>query len=287
MDLPIAFAIIRYLKVNDQNKWRLIQAAVPMHTIMVNMKKEKSKEHIAELLTMPVMKKQIATFLAKIAETLEPFRSINWFALINPKDPWWAIIRPSYEFFSPVIPDPTNSINLFAFAFDTQSVHRSSIQTAMEASLVKLRAVPVPEDMDAIAEFFALETNLITHIVTDDYQSLVIPLTSGSVIYSDVFDHLWAYIRSHEHKGELVKRLSEEIRDGVGMCANGKLARLMNVVEGYMEGISTVSSKELFQNRMAVIAKMDKGDQLEAITKAFQEFEIPEGERGSWLDALD
>jgi hypothetical protein len=54
-----------------------------------------------------------------------------------------------------------------------------------------------------------------------------------------------------------------------------------------MEGISTASPKELFQNRMAVIATMEKSAQLKAATDAFQEFEIPEGERGSWLEALE
>jgi hypothetical protein len=38
---------------------------------------------------------------------------------------------------------------------------------------------------------------------------------------------------------------------------------------------------------MAVIAKMEKSAQQEAIAKAFQEFEIPEGERGAWLEALE
>ena len=285
MDLPITFAIIRYLKVNDQNRWRLIQATMPIHMILTSMKKTHNADQIDAFLT--ASDDLINTFLDKVKQALKPFRDINWFGLINPKDPWWAVIRLYYEFYAPVVPDPVNSINLFAFAFDTQSVHRSSVQTAMEASLGKLRAIPVPNDMDAVAEFFALETDLIHHLLMDDYESLVIPLTSGPVIYSDVFDHLWAYIRGHEHKEELVKRLGEEIRDGTGMCANGKLARLLNVVEGYMEGVSTTSSKELFQNRMAVIAKMEKSAQSEAIAKAFQEFEIPEGERGAWLEALE
>jgi predicted house-cleaning noncanonical NTP pyrophosphatase (MazG superfamily) len=285
MDLPTAFAIIRYLKVNDQSRWRLIQAIMPIHTILASMKKTHNSDQIDAFLTKS--DDLVNTFLDKVRQALKPFRDTNWFGLINPKDPWWAVIRPYYEFYAPVVPDPANSINLFAFAFDTQSVHRASVQTVMEVSLGKLRAVPVPDDMNAVAEFFAVETDLISHLLMDDYESLIIPLTSGPVIYSDVFDHLWAYIRGHEHKEELVKRLSEEIRDGVGMCANGKLARLLNVVEGYMEGVSTTSQKELFQNRMAVVAKMEKSAQLEAATKAFQEFGIPEGERGPWLEALD
>jgi predicted house-cleaning noncanonical NTP pyrophosphatase (MazG superfamily) len=207
--------------------------------------------------------------------------------MINPKDPWWAIIRPYYEFYAPIVPDPVNSINLFAFAFDSQSVHRASVQTAMEASLNKLRAVPLPEGMDALEEYLVIDNELNPYTLIHDYTTLTISLTSGPVSYGNTFNHLWSYIRSHEHKEELVKRLTEELGDSLDVCANGKLARLLNVVEGYMEGVSTTSSKELFQNRMAIVAKMEPSERLKEATKAFQEFGIPEGERGAWMEALE
>ena len=273
MDLPIAFAIIRYNKTNE--KRYLLAAAMPLHTLVRNKQvKEQSPE-------------QIAAHLDFLKVALEPFRNTNWFAMINPKDPWWAIIRPYYEFYAPIVPDPVNSINLFAFAFDSQSVHRASVQTAMEASLNKLRAVPLPEGMDALEEYLVIDNDLNPYTLIHDYTTLTISLTSGPVSYGNMFNHLWAYIRSHEHKEELVKRLTEELGDSLDVCANGKLARLLNVVEGYMEGVSTTSSKELFQNRMAIVAKMEQSERLKEATKAFQEFGIPEGERGAWMEALE
>jgi len=273
MDLPIAFAIIRYNKTNERRY--LLAAAMPLHTLVRNKQvKEQSPE-------------QIAAHLDFLKVALEPFRNTNWFAMINPKDPWWAIIRPYYEFYAPIVPDPVNSINLFAFAFDSQSVHRASVQTAMEASLNKLRAVPIPEGMDALEEYLVIDNDLNPYTLIHDYTTLTISLTSGPVSYGNTFNHLWAYIRSHEHKEELVKRLTEELGDSLDVCANGKLARLLNVVEGYMEGVSTTSSKELFQNRMAIVAKMEPSERLKEATKAFQEFGIPEGERGAWMEALE
>ena len=272
LDSPIAFTIIRYYKGNTQ---QLYAAALPIHHLVrTKQLAEQSPE-------------QIALLLDHMNAAIQPFLTLNWFAMIHPKDPWWAVIRPYYEFYTPVIPDPSNSIDLRAFAFDTQSVHRSSTQTAMETNFAKMCAIPLPADMEALGEFLSLEDNLIPDALLSDYATLTISLKSQTICYATAFNHLWAYIRGHEHKEELVKRLSEEIRDGVGMCANGRLARLMNVVEGYMEGISTTSRKELFQNRMAVIAKMEKSAQQEAARKAFQEFEIPEGERGTWLEALE
>ena len=248
---------------------------MPLHTLVRNKQvKEQSPE-------------QIAAHLDFLKVALEPFRNTNWFAMINPKDPWWAIIRPYYEFYAPIVPDPVNSINLFAFAFDSQSVHRASVQTAMEASLNKLRAVPLPKDMDALEEYLVIDNELNPYTLIHDYTTLTISLTSGPVSYRNTFNHLWAYIRNHEHKEELVKRLTEELGDSLDVCANGKLARLLNVVEGYMEGVSTTSSKELFQNRMAIVAKMEPSERLKEATKAFQEFGIPEGERGAWMEALE
>jgi predicted house-cleaning noncanonical NTP pyrophosphatase (MazG superfamily) len=273
MDLPIAFAIIRYNKTNE--KRYLLAAAMPLHTLVRNKQvKEQSPE-------------QIAAHLDFLKVALEPFRNTDWFAMIKPKDPWWAIIRPYYEFYAPIVPDPVNSIDLRAFAFDSQSVHRASVQTAMEASLNKLRAVPLPEGMDALEEYLVIDNELNPYTLIHDYTTLTISLTSGPVSYGNMFNHLWAYIRSHEHKEELVKRLTEELGDSLDVCANGKLARLVNVVEGYMEGVSTTSSKELFQNRMAIVAKMEPSERLKEATKAFQEFGIPEGERGAWMEALE
>jgi predicted house-cleaning noncanonical NTP pyrophosphatase (MazG superfamily) len=273
MDLPIAFAIIRYNKTNE--KRYLLAAAMPLHTLVRNKQvKEQSPE-------------QIAAHLDFLKVALEPFRNTDWFAMIKPKDPWWAIIRPYYEFYAPIVPDPVNSIDLRAFAFDSQSVHRASVQTAMEASLNKLRAVPLPEGMDALEEYLVIDNDLNPYTLIHDYTTLTISLTSGPVSYRNTFNHLWAYIRNHEHKEELVKRLTEELGDSLDVCANGKLARLLNVVEGYMEGVSTTSSKELFQNRMAIVAKMEQSERLKEATKAFQEFGIPEGERGAWMEALE
>jgi predicted house-cleaning noncanonical NTP pyrophosphatase (MazG superfamily) len=273
MDLPIAFAIIRYNKTNERRY--LLAAAMPLHTLVRNKQvKEQSPE-------------QIAAHLDFLKVALEPFHNTDWFALINPKDPWWAIIRPYYEFYAPIVPDPVNSIDLRAFAFDSQSVHRASVQTAMEASLNKLRAVPLPEGMDALEEYLVIDIDLNPYTLIHDYTTLTVSLTSGPVSYRNTFNHLWAYIRSHEHKEELVKRLTEELKDSLDVCANGKLARLLNVVEGYMEGVSTTSSNELFQNRMAIVAKMEPSERLKEATKAFQEFGIPEGERGAWMEALE
>jgi len=273
INLPIAFALLRY--DNTIDKTALLAAGIPLYAKVKSGQIETMKEA------------EIAPLVEQVELAVRPHRNRDWFALIPARDPWWAVIRPYYELYSNIIPDPADGINLRAFAFDSESVHRKSTQGMLMANLAKLRAVPVPKDLDIFEEFVLPLPEPIAYVLVKDYQKLSIPLATGPVAYSMVFNHLWSYIRNHQHKDELIKRLGEEIEEGVGVCPNGKLARLMNVVEGYMEGISTASPKELFQNRMAVIATMEKSAQLKAATDAFQEFEIPEGERGHWLEALE
>jgi predicted house-cleaning noncanonical NTP pyrophosphatase (MazG superfamily) len=153
-------------------------------------------------------------------------------------------------------------------------------------NLAILRTIPIPTDLNALEEFLASAT-FNTIPLRRDYNSLVISLGIGEITYASAFDHLWSFIRKHEHKNELVKRLEEEILDGANVCANGKLARLMNVVEGYLDGITTENRKELFQNRMAIISKMGVKRRRREAKKAFKEYGIPEGEQGPWLEALE
>ena len=273
INLPIAFALLRY--DNTINKAPLLAAAIPLH----------EKVHSGQIDTMK--EEEIAPLVNQLVLAVRPHRHLDWFTLIPPRDPWWAVIRPYYELYANIIPDPANSINLRAFAFDTESVHRQSTQGMLLANLARLHAVPIPMGLDPLEEFVLPLPEHIAYVFVKDYDKLIIPLSTGPVPYSKVFDHLWSYIRIHQHKEELVKRLAEEIVEGVGVCPNGKLARLMNVVEGYMEGVSTANPKELFQNRMAVIAAMEKTDRLKEAAKAFQEFGIPEGEQGPWLEALE
>jgi len=272
LTLPRTFALIRYNKTNDMTA--VIAAAMPLHNLV----------RAKQVQTYSV--EQINAVINALEKALEPFLALNWFAMIPQKDPWWAVIRPYYEFYSPVIQDPTNGIDLWAFAFDTESVHRSSTQNMILTNLAILRTIPIPTDLNALEEFLASATfNAIP--LRRDYNSLVISLGIGEITYASAFDHLWSFIRKHEHKNELVKRLEEEILDGANVCANGKLARLMNVVEGYLDGITTENRKELFQNRMAIISKMGVKRRRREAKKAFKEYGIPEGEQGPWLEALE
>jgi hypothetical protein len=89
---------------------------------------------------------------------------------------------------------------------------------------------------------------------------------------------------------ELVKRVWEECDEAVGMCCEGHLARLSNVLVGFDEAFKPpVPVGEILQQRMSDIAKLKLSPKLK-LQKAIavmDELAIPIAERDPWLEALE
>jgi hypothetical protein len=190
--------------------------------------------------------------------------------------------------------DPEGSINLRAFATDAQSIHRSSVQNATQRAIHTLLSRP-PHDGDAITEITSAfehptlirwaneeSRNIAIHELTNDYMLTV----AFSVPYADVLDRVWAYISPHTNYSDLCLRLAQEVCEGRGMCSNGKMARLVNVLQGYDNTLEAEMPKELFQERMAALSKAPRDTRAAAAAELFAEFNIPVDQQGSWLEAL-
>jgi hypothetical protein len=89
---------------------------------------------------------------------------------------------------------------------------------------------------------------------------------------------------------ELVKRLWEECSEAVGMCCEGHLARLANVLVGFDEAFKPpVPVGEILQQKMADIAQMKLSPKLK-LQKAIavmDELAIPIADREPWLEAME
>lgn len=59
----------------------------------------------------------------------------------------------------------------------------------------------------------------------------------GERIYGRVLDAVWQYIKNSADKEDLKKILKQELLDNIGMCLQGNLSRLCNVLAGYLDGI--------------------------------------------------
>jgi len=94
---------------------------------------------------------------------------------------------------------------------------------------------------------------------------------------------------SDETKIELFKRTFEECFESVGMCCDGHISRICNVLVGFDETFAPpVPFGELLQSKMASIAAADisTDEKIQQAVAFFNEHNVPESERSAWLDAF-
>jgi hypothetical protein len=194
---------------------------------------------------------------------------------------------------------------LQAFVEDRQNIHTGPINTQTDATLKLLFAVPVPEGQKTMAEIEKewlrlkcgvdpncyLPRRLMDDTLYDvrSWASKSLIIVKDDWLYRRALQHLWAKIKSYptETRDELVKRLYEECREADGMCAQGHVARLANVLVGFDEAVKGEVS---LQDRMAEISRLDVSD-IEKLTVAMntlKEFKVTDAEEiRAWLEALD
>ena len=191
--------------------------------------------------------------------------------------------------------DPEGGVDLRAFANDPQSVHRSSVQNTTQRVIQQILAREVPADQVAVFEINADLANpdiinwrnenlklTVIEMFNDEYFTL----EAFSVKYGDVVDRVWAFIRAHGERIELTVRLAQELCEGRGMCANGKMARLVNVLQGYDESLDVEPPREMFQSAIAALMSRPLAEREARARELFVEYRIPAEEHDVWLEPL-
>jgi len=185
--------------------------------------------------------------------------------------------------------DPKGGVDLRALAADPQSVHRSSVQEATKTTVDDLMKRPVPTGQDTLVEVSAdMPAVSDRAVLVETFATDYLISQAFGISYGALADRVWAFIRSHTERGELTRRLSEEVREGIGMCSNGKMARLTNVLQGFDEDmVAGTPPMELFQGRIAKIAELPVAEREAAARLLFVEFRLPVEAQGAWLEALE
>jgi hypothetical protein len=196
--------------------------------------------------------------------------------------------------------DPEGGVNLRALANDNQSVHRSSVQEDTIKNIELIMKVPLIEPMledvwdTHYVEFLMAidDAKLFTQEQYDRIRQVFAneanqDVASFNTRFVDLFGHIWSYIKPHNDSNEMMKRLGEELMDCRGMCSNGKIARLVNALQGFMEGLSMpVDKMEVFQGKFAKLMEMPKMKRVVAALDLFKEYEIPEDKQEDWFMPL-
>jgi hypothetical protein len=131
-------------------------------------------------------------------------------------------------------------------AEDPQNVHRKRVVDDVMSCIEVISKIPVPSEYrwnmescsktpgEIIAECslsIRASRNMMDLYTRDD---TIYELGKG--IYGRTMDHVWQYIKNSDDKGCLCKILRTELEDNIGMCMQGNLTRLCNVLSGYLEG---------------------------------------------------
>jgi hypothetical protein len=210
-----------------------------------------------------------------------------------------ARIPPAAAGAVPPVPD------LGRLARDRQNVHTGVVNDRTNDGIARLCTVPVPESQDT-------RRNVLHAFLEQG-----VPYEEAMIVWRDVEqwwntdrcrvgaddppDQLYrrtlrgivafiGRVESVETRTEIYRRLYQEAHDSVGMCCDGHLARLVNVLVGFDDAFRPpVSQGELIQNRIAAIAVLEGVSAEERIRQAnafFDEIAYPGAERGAWLDVL-
>jgi hypothetical protein len=70
------------------------------------------------------------------------------------------------------------------------------------------------------------------------------------------------------------------------MCANGKMARLVNVLQGYDETLEMEPPREAFQSAIAALMNSPLAERESRARELFIEYRIPADEHDVWLEPL-
>lgn len=123
--------------------------------------------------------------------------------------------------------------------------------------------------------------------------------TCGSycgLTYGELLSRVLAFIETHKHARDLHRRLQEEINEGHSMCFTGQCTRLLNALQGFVDGIHIgVSVREGMKARIdRVLKRLEEAISREEtvalrneLVEVLDDGGCDTGERNAWCSAFD
>jgi hypothetical protein len=187
--------------------------------------------------------------------------------------------------------------HLAAFAADNQNVHTNLIVQKVKAMVQKILEIPVPAEYSTDTLKTPGEIILECKLTKKAAQQMMSKYCEevdiydlGIGIYPNVLNSVWQYIKTSEHTEDLKRILASEMQDNIGMCQQGNLSRLCNILSGYLDGliVDTKSPREILGERLALISQSNHNsvEKFLQARQALEELEIPLSEWDEWLTTL-
>jgi len=184
-------------------------------------------------------------------------------------------------------------------ANDSQNVHTEVVSNQTQGALDLLAQITVNKcqrTLDEIATIWSFNPSIakrLTPVYNDmkywaDKSYIINP---DDYLYRRTIRGLWSKIKSFDQnlQSSLIQRLWEECEESVGMCAQGHLSRLANVLVGFDEDFkSPQSPMEVLQDAMALLANSDVTleNKLIKANTIMDTLSMSQEQRQPWLDAL-
>lgn len=180
---------------------------------------------------------------------------------------------------------------LAGFAGDKQNVHTEIVIKKVKETVEKILKVDVPleyttDTLKTLSEIIG-ECKLskqATLQMTQHYCNDHDIYDLGKGIYANVLNGVWQYIKTSEHSEDLKRILKSELEDNIGMCAQGNLSRLCNILAGYMEEIDLRSLNEMISDKLSSLLEIE--DIRERIVQARSFLDLQKVPRENWKDWL-
>ena len=179
-----------------------------------------------------------------------------------------------------------------------QNVHLNSVQNTTQNSIEFIMRSVIHNDssdfIDKALKDLKFDKNM--------YEKMLIKCNDETlrhdkfnVSFSDIFIRVMMLIYSSSDKETLLKILKDELEDGIDTCLTGQISRMVNALNGFVDGIKvSISDKEELSNSIIALRKRfaiiysDPDEYIsEAVPAVWQMLEdncIPEIEHQIWLE---
>lgn len=187
---------------------------------------------------------------------------------------------------------------LARIANDNQNVHTTLVVEQTKKNIQEILKIPVPEIFKWQTKRLSMTYKTIImfcHLSPKSAWQFSSMYCSDATIYDlepgifgKVVDGVWQFISKSPDKADLKKILAAELRDNIGMCAQGNLSRICNVLQGYLEGVGQKESvADILGREFPKLMEIENAVEREARAVAIlRENAVPEGQWEDWLSPL-
>ncbi len=198
-----------------------------------------------------------------------------------------------------VAEQPAGPRELRDIATDPQSVHTSEVVKQTTDLIDRIRDIPVPDEYrwaadvcsktpgEIIAECKLSQKAALQMMTQYSLDTAIYDIEEG--IYGKVLDSVWQFVKKSDDRADLCAILKQEMEDNIGMCAQGNLTRICNILSGYMDGVESVESMaERLGRLLSPLLEMeDASKRISEGTRIMREYNVPREHWSLWLEPLE